>query len=383
MIEVKEVLGKQELKDFLAVSHLVHATDPAAVPQIEMDMMQKLDRKKNPFFEHGEGSFFVAYKNGQPVGRITAHTDFLHQEKHKEKAGFFGFFDSIDDQSVVDALMGEVEKWHAARGNTKIMGPFNFNINSEVGVLIDGFETPPFLLMTHNPNYYAKRLEGASFDKAKDLFAWLYTPQGMLNDKTVAMAQAARQIPGLKIRSLDKKNLGEEIKIVMNIFNQAWSRNWGFLPMTEAELDLMAKELKLILDTRLAFVVEIDGKPSAMCIALPNINEALVGLKKPSLPKVLFKALWHLKTRKIKGVRLALLGILPELVMDPRYRGLSVLMYVEIQERTLAAGYTHGELSWTLEDNDPVNHGIQKMGKVDKYKTYRVFQKTVAQLTAH
>lgn len=378
-IIVKEVTDKKGLKDFIVVPFHVQAHDPHWIAPIELDIKQKLDRKKNPFFEHGEAAYFVAYQNGKPVGRVTAHTDFLHQTQYNEKTGFFGYFEAGNDPEITRALMTKVEEWHLSKGNVKVLGPFNFNINGEMGILIDGFHTSPMLMMNHNPPYYAEHLQNADFTKAKDVFAWLYEPSGMLSPKTVQYAEAAKKIPGLKIRSIEKSKLDQEIKVIMNIFNEAWSKNWGFLPMTQSELDLMAQELKLILDTRLAFVVEVDGEPAAMCVALPNINEALKGIRKAPLPVILAKALWKLKTNQIKGVRLALLGVRPKFQMDPKFKTLSVLMYVEIQQRTLAAGYKYGELSWTLEDNDAVNQGIQKMGPVDKYKVYRIFEKRIVE----
>jgi len=376
-ITIEEVLTKKQLKDFMQVPFLVHKNDPQWVPPISLDIEMKLNRKKNPFFEHGEASYFVAYLDGEPVGRITAHVDFLYQKQYNAKAGFFGFFDAINNQEVVDALFKKCEEWHQARGNTQLMGPFNFNINGEIGVLIDGYDKAPFLMMTHNMPYYNSVIETAKFSKAKDLLAWYCNTAGELHPKTKMMDEMGRNIPGLTIRSVNKSKLNEEVKIIMHIFNEAWSDNWGFLPLTQSELNQMAQELKLVLDEKLAFIVEYQGEPMAMCVALPNVNEALLQSRGSSLPVTLLKTIWKLKTKQIKGIRLLLMGILPKFRMDERFKAVSVMVYAEIQRRALSGGYTHAELSWTLEDNVAVNSGVEKMGWMKKYKTYRIYQKSI------
>ncbi len=262
--------------------------------------------------------------------------------------------------------------WHRERGLTRVLGPFQLNINGESGLLVEGFDTPPSLMMPHNPPYYATLLEGLGLRKAKDLYAWRYVP-GELSEPTRMLADMTRQAPGLRVRGVDKRHLAREVRTIMTIFNEAWENNWGFVPMTEAELDKMAREFKLIVDPALALIAEIDGEPAAMALALPNLNAVIGDLDGRLLPFGWAKLLWRLKVRKPTSARLVLLGIRPKFRGRPELKGLSVLLYVEIHTRGVAAGYTGAsELSWTLEDNDKINHGITLMGG-ERYKTYRVY----------
>jgi hypothetical protein len=374
-VEVRPVRTPGERKAFVRVQFDLLRGDPQWVPPLVLERLELLDPRKNPFFEHGEAELFVAWRGGRPVGRISAQLDRLHHERHDPAEGFFGFFDAPDDPEVVGALWRAVEDWHRARGHRRVLGPFSFTINGEMGVLIDGFDTPPFLMMNHNPPYYAARLEALGLTRAKDVFAWRYVP-GELNDATRQIAEYTRSVPGVKLRRLDPKRLDAEVRTVMTIFNEAWSSNWGYLPFTENELSKMAREFKLLLDPRVAFVVEVDGEPAAMALSMPNLNEAIRDLDGRLLPTGLFKLLWRLKVKGLRSLRLILLGIRPKFRGRPELKGLSVLLYVETHLQAVAAGYDLGELSWTLEDNEKINNGIRLMGGVP-YKTYRVFQKAL------
>jgi hypothetical protein len=374
-IAVRPVRTRADRAAFIEVPYALHGGDPHWVPPLRFERRELLDPRKNPFFEHGEAELFVAWRGGRPVGRISAQLDRLHHERHDAGEGFFGFFDAPDDPDVVAALWRAAEAWHRERGHRRVLGPFSFTINGEMGVLVDGFDSPPFLMMNHNPPYYGARLEALGLRKAKDVFAWRYVP-GELNEATRQIAEYTRGVPGLRLRPLDARRMDAEVRTVMTIFNEAWSNNWGYLPFTERELAKMAQEFRLLLDPRVAFVAEIDGEPAAMALSLPNLNEAIADLKGSLFPTGLAKLLWRVKVRGLSSLRLVLLGIRPKFRGRPELKGLSVLLYVETHQQAVAAGYHLGELSWTLEDNDKINQGIRLMGG-EPYKTYRVYTKAL------
>jgi hypothetical protein len=376
-VEVRAVRTKAERAAFIDLPYALHRHLPHWIPPLRLERAELLDPKHNPFFEHGEVELLVAWRDGRPVGRITAHVDRLHLERHQDQTGFFGFFDAPDDAEVVQALVDACAAWHRPKGHTRLLGPYSFNINGEVGVLVDGFDTPPAILMTHNPPYYDARLTAAGFVKAKDLFAWRYLP-GQLSAATRQLAEACRQAPGLTVRTVDPKRLEDEVRTVMMIFNEAWSGNWGYLPFTEHELTNLAKELKLVYDPHMIFIACVDGEPAAMSLCLPNVNEALVGLDGRLFPFGLLRLLWRTKVRRVSSARLLLLGIRPKFRGRSDLKFLSVLLYAETHNVGVARGYTGAnEVGWTLEDNVKINHGIELMG-AEKYKTYRVYEKALA-----
>lgn len=369
MIEVK---SSQEVQAFIQMPYSIYEKDLNWVAPLEFERRQFLNPKKNPFFKNGEASLFLACQNGRPVGRISAHIYRPHLDHYQDQTGFFGFFESIEDKGVVKALVGRACEWLQKKGMKKIRGPLNFTMNDEVGILIDGFETRPYFLMNHNPAYYSHLLEGCGLQKAKDLYAWHYEIGG-LSEQVLQLAQATRSTPGLILRSLDKKHFDQDVALMIQIFNEAWSQNWGFVPMTDCEVQHMSKNLKPIIDPELAFFAYVEGEPAAMSIALPNINEAIFDLRGKLFPFGWAKLIWRLKKKGLKSARLCLMGI------RKPYRGsklgaLSVLMNVEMQRRGTLRGYQAAELSWTLEENEKINKGIEFMGG-KKYKTYRIYEK--------
>lgn len=313
---------------------------------------------------------FLAMENERCVGRISAHIHHRHLERHKDAAGFFGFFDAVSDNKAATALVETAADWLRSKGMQTMRGPFNLTVNDEVGVLVDGFDAPPAVMMNHNFPYYGPLLETAGLKKIKDLFAWYYDV-GEISEPAKELAEATRAHPGLSIRSFNKKDFDGEIRRMLVLFNEVWSQNWGFVPMTEEEMHHAAKQLKPILDPEMAFFVFVDNDPAAFSVALPNFNEAIRGLNGKLLPFGFLKLLWRLK-RGLQSARLCLMGI------RKPYRGgalgaLSVLMNVEIHRRGVQRGYKQAELSWTLEDNDRINMGIEFMGG-RRYKTYRIYE---------
>jgi hypothetical protein len=307
------------------------------------------------------------------VGRITAQIDRSHIERYKEDVGFFGFIDTIDDPEVASDLLEAASNWLKERGMKKVFGPLSLCTNEELGCLVEGFDTPPMVMMPHHRPYQGGLIEQAGFRKCKDAFAWRYVV-GELPKRAQKAHDEIAQMPEVRTRLIDKKHMARDVRIVMEIFNDAWSDNWGFVPLTEAELGKMAEDFKLILLPELTCITEIDGEPAAFGVAIPNVNEAIRDLEGKLFPIGLPKLLWRLKVQRPKTARLALLGIRKKFRNMRKYAGLSTYLYARMNRSGAQNGFEWGELSWTLEDNAPVNVGIKFMGgKV--YKKYRIFER--------
>jgi hypothetical protein len=375
-VEIREHRPGDDVGDFLRAARVVFADDPAWVVPLDMDMNERLDPKKNPFFDHGEAVLLTAWRDGQLVGRASAQIDREHLARHQDDTGFFGFLDTVDDPEVARALLGHAESWLAARGMKRVRGPLSLNINEEVGVLIEGFEHPPALLMGHSRAWQAGLIEQAGYTKAKDFFAWRYNVLEDPPKRALRAWEDIRALPEVRFRQLRRRDLSHEVDELMDIFNDAWQENWGYVRATPREVRKMASDLKLIMDERLAFVVEIEGRTLAMCICLPNVNEAIADLDGKLFPTGLFKLLWRVKANKPKSARLMLLGIRSELRGVKRYGALALAICVELAKRGAQAGYEWAELSWTLEDNHRINLGIRAMG-AKVYKKYRVYEKAL------
>jgi hypothetical protein len=375
-VEIRRHLPGEELRHFVKAGKRVFADDPSWVPPLNMEIKDRLTPGKNPFFEHGEAMLFTAWKDGEVVGRCSASIDHRHLERWNDETGFFGLFDTIDDPAVAKALLEAAEDWLRERGMKHARGPICLSINEEVGTLVEGHEHPPVLMMAHSREYQADLIAEAGYEKAKDLFAWRYDVNGAMHPRADRAWKAVMDMPEVSFRSVRKKDMESELRIIMEIFNDAWENNWGFVRATDAEVKKAAADMKLIIDEDMAFFAEIDGKPVAMCICLPNMNEAIKDLDGKLFPLGLPKLLWRLKVKNPKWGRLMMLGIAKELRGVKRYGGLSLALYVEISRRGRAKGYEYGELSWTLEDNHPMNLGIKAMG-AKVYKKYRLFEKSI------
>jgi hypothetical protein len=373
---IRPVSSSSDLKKFIRLPWKIYKNDPAWTPPLLMERKEFLDPKKNPFFEHAEVALFLAEKDGEPVGRISAQVDHLHNETHKERTGFFGLFECIDDPDVASALLNNAGGWLKTRGMDRIRGPFSFSINEEVGIVVKGRENPPFVLMAHSAPYYEKLLEGWGLKKLKDFYCWRYDSSRPVPEAAMQLAEEARKYPGLTIREVNPKTLEQDVRILIDVFNSAWSKNWGFVPLTENEIKKAAKDFKLLLEPKLALIAEVNGVPAAISLALPNLNEAIKDLNGRLFPCGLPTLLYRIKRKKIRSARLILLGIKKEFRKDELGAGLSVLLYVEKHRRSQELGHWGGELSWTLEDNQKINFGIEMMGG-EHYKTYRVYEKSL------
>ena len=379
-LEIRPVRSKKDRELFLHVPwSLGMKSDPNWVPPLLDDYRRSLDPGKSPFLKHGELQCFLALDGGKPVGRISAQLDFDFDKQWPNEKGvaFFGFFESKDDVSVARALLDAASGWARSKGRTRLRGPFTLDSKGEVGVLVEGFDTPPRIGMPHNRPYLGPLLESAGLRKAKDFYAWWYT-SGHLDERTQRIAERTLSLPNVKVRQMDLSHFRREVAIVRDVYNDAWSKNWNFTPFTAEELEIVATEYKMFVDTNIALVAEVDGRPAAMCFAIPDVNEMVKDFDGELMrrPWNLVKLLWRLKFRRPHHARLLLLGVKEEFRASHRYGTLAAVLYVEVARRGAKAGYVGGELSWTLEDNALINRGIERMG-ARRYKTYRVYETSI------
>ncbi len=377
-VRIVPVTSEEQRREFAKFPWKIYGDDPNWVAPIYMDRLTILDPAKHPFYEHAEVQLFVAMKGDELVGTISAHTNRRHNEVFKDKVGFFGFFEVVEDFAVAQALLETAADWLRERGMEAIRGPESFSQNEECGLLVDGFDSPPVVLMTYNPRYYQDFIERAGFGKVQDLYAWdLLTtifdldPE-RLPRKFLRVAEQARKREGLVIRTIDMKRFDEEVERVKKVYNAAWEQNWGFVPLTDHEIDHLAAEMKMIVDPDLVHFAELDGEPIGICLGLPDVYQAMLKAKPQpntwSLPLTLGKFLWH--RRKIDTFRLWAMGVLPEY----RALGIDAIFYVETARKSFAKGYLHCEMSWILESNTMMNRIIERLGGVI-YKTYRLYEK--------
>jgi hypothetical protein len=315
----------------------------------------------------------VAFQNGEPVGRISASIDRLHLERHHDGAGFFGFFDTIDDERVAKALLDAAAAWLKERGMRVMRGPFSLSINEECGCLVEGFDTPPMIMMPHHRPYQGGLVERAGLVKCKDLFAWTYEV-GSVPPRAQKAHDEIAAMPEVTTRPLDMSNLKSDVRRIVDVFNDAWSDNWGFVPTTASQADKMADDLKLIAMPELTKLTFIDGEIAAVALAMPNINELIADAHGKLFPLGALKLLWRLKVRGPKTGRLVILGIRKKWRNVRRYAGLSAFLYVAMNQSAHLLGMKRGELGWTLEDNAPINVGIKMMGG-RVYKRYRIYER--------
>ncbi|HSN81774.1 MAG TPA: hypothetical protein VLS88_04300 [Polyangiales bacterium] len=374
-VEIKQHVPGRDLDDFIQVAFEVYRDDPAWVPPLQMEIRDRLTPKKNPFFEHAEVTLFTAWKGGKAVGRISAQIDHEHLRIHRDNAGFFGFFDTVDDQEVASALVDAAAAWLAERGMTTMRGPFSLSINEETGMLVEGFDTPPTIMSPHHRPHQGALAEGAGLGKAKDCYGWKYlvVPAPARAQRALA---AMNSLPEVRFRSVSPRKLKTEVHDILAVFNDAWQHNWGFVPATDSEAKKMAADLQLILDKQLSFFAEIDGRPVGICICLPNLNEVIRDFDGKLSPVNIAKLVWRLKIRRPKSARLMLLGIRTELRAKRRYAPLATAIIAELVRRGLEEGYEWAELGWTLEDNRLINAAIRSMGATI-YKRYRLFEKPI------
>jgi hypothetical protein len=355
--------------------------DPLWVAPLLDDYRRMLDPKKSAFLQHGELECYIAYEHGQPVGRISAHVDYDY-DRHwpdEPKTSFFGFFECKDDVAVARALLTAAEVFARKRGRERILGPFTLDSKGELGLLVDGFDIPPRIGTSYNKPYLGGLVEAAGFSKAKDLFCFWYNANSPIDPLTKKMAARTRALPNVHIRTASLKHMKREVDIVRDIYNEAWSTNWGTVPFTAKEMEIMASDYKVFIDPELVLIAEVDGEPAALCLAVPDINEVIKDFDGELMRKPwnLVRLLFRLKFRRPKAARLILLGVREKYRASRKYGALVAVLYEEVAIRGAKRGYRGGELGWTLEDNIQINKGIERMG-AKRCKTYRVYERSLA-----
>ena len=366
-LQVEEVRTEQDLKAFIQFPWQIYKGDSYWVPSLIKDQIAKFS-PSNPFRSHSKMIFLLATRKGQLVGRIAGIIDYHYIEFHQEKTGFFGFFESIPDEKVSEALLSRVQDWLREEGMAKMAGPMNPSTNDECGLLIDGFDSSPCLMMPYNPRYYPPLLEGFGLKKVMDLYAyWLEESSFPLDRLNRVMERLKKREPRLRIRSLNLRRLDEELKIVKEIYNQTWSRSWGFVPLTEEEIDDMAKNLKPLLVPDLVLFAYLGEEPVGFAVSLPDYNQVLKHLNGKVGVLGALKFLYY--SRKIKSIRVMLLGVKRSF----QKRGVEALLYVESFKRGIRKGYRQAEGSWILETNVLMRHGLETIGG-KQYKTYRIYE---------
>jgi GNAT superfamily N-acetyltransferase len=358
---------------FIKLPFRIHKDHPQWVPPLILDRRQHLSRKKNPYFEHAEAEYFLAWRDGRPVGRISAQVDQRWDEYQGGRDGMFGFFECEEDPEAAAALFEAAAGWLRDRGRDRIIGPMDFTTNDECGLLVDGFDADVMILEPWHPPYYTDLVEAQGMAKAKDLWMWKLE-MGALKEGNEfhpmihAAAEKVENEHRVTIRSMDKSKLEREVRLFMEVYNLAWGHNWGFVPVTDAEASFQAKNLKPVLDEKWAFIAERDGEVLGAALTLPDINQVLAKMKGRLLPF----GWWHFLTgrRKIDRVRVFALGVKPEY----QHLGIAASFYLRHVDTTSPDGVMWGHTGWILETNVPMNRAMEGMGG-EVIKTYRIYEK--------
>ena len=377
-MRVDRVSGRADLAAFINLPFTLYRGDPNWVPPLKADVRKLMDRAKHPFYGGGsdaEAEFFLARDGREVVGRVAAILNHAHNRAHDENVAFFGFFEIVNRQVVAQELLAAAEDWARERGVDAVRGPANPSTNYECGLLVDGFDRPPVLMMTYNPAWYADLIEGAGYAKAKDLYAY-YSPVHDASLKRLQKlgARAEKRNPGLTTRSADLENFDEEVALIKELYNAAWEKNWGFVPVSDAEFDALAGELKDLVHPDLVRIASIDGEPVGFILTVPDWNPVLKDIDGALWrhPIKLIKHLLFTKAESLDGIRLILLGMRE----GYRNRGIEALLFANGIEVALGAGYKWCEYSWILEDNERTKRAVRLMGG-ELYKIYRMYERTL------
>ncbi len=372
-LQIVKVENRKALNDFIRVLWPLYKDDPAWVPPLMLERRMQLS-PKNPYFEHATFSSWVAYRNGKPVGRISAQIDQLHLDRYQDATGFFGMLEAENDSETFQMLMDTAETWLRKKGMRRVMGPFNLSINQELGMLVDGFDTPPMVMMGHGHPYYAPRIEENGYRKEKDLLAYIIDSD--FKPPPAMRAIMARAKNRIQTRSLRKSDFKEELKLIRDIFNDAWSQNWGFIPFTDPEFQHLGKDLKMLVADDLIAIAELDGEPAAFGVVLPNINEIIRDLNGRLLPFGWLKLLWRLKVKYPKTARVPLFGVRCKYHDSLLGAALAFSVITALQPPAIKHGIKQLELSWILEDNKGMRNILETFG-CRVYKTYRIYGKNL------
>ena len=376
-LTIDPVRTATDLETFAYFPWTVYRGDPWWVPPLISERRKLVDRERFPFFEHSQAEFFIARRGDRVVGTIAGIANRRYNEFHTSNVGWFGFFEVLEDPEAAAGLLATAGDWARAQGFEALLGPAQYSTNEEVGLLIDGFNDTPRIMMTYNPRRYIDYVEQAGFTKAMDLFAYRKSIEHFrthIPPKLERVVDKVIERGRFRLRKVEMKHFDREIEHVKRLYNSSWERNWGFVPMTEHEFDHLAEQLKPILDPDLVLVVEHEGEPVAFGLTLPDMNEPLVrAYPRPGTPELLTmgKLVWHWKVRHTsKWLRVLALGVQPEF----RGQGVDAMLYLQTARNAFSKGYQFAEMSWILESNDMMNRSIRLLGG-EVYKTYRVYEK--------
>ncbi len=372
-LRIVAVHGAAALDDFIAVPRGIFKADPAWIQPLTLERRLHLSARSNPYFQHARWQAWTAWREGEPVGRISAQIDTLHLERYRDATGFFGMLDAEDSQETFGALLETAEGWLREQGIRRVRGPFNLSINHEMGVLVDGFDTPPFFMMGHARPYYAARIEEAGYRKAIDALAYLIAQDyGSETMRRLIAATAHRA----KVRPLDLKRFDDDLSLLRDIFNDAWAENWGFVPFTEAEFEDLGRAFRFLIDPDMIQIAEVDGEAAAFIVLLPNINEAIRGLQGSLFPVGWAKLLWRLKVRYPETFRVPLMGVRRKYQRSRLGSALAFLVIEAVRPSVNRHRVRELELSWILESNAGMRSIIESIGG-RAYKRYRVYERNL------
>ncbi len=370
---IRAVHARRMQRAFRCLPWSIYAADPAWVPPLQLERRMHLS-PKNPYFAHAEARFWLACRNGRPVGRISAQVDRLHLERYRDQTGFFGMLEAEDNPETFGALLGTAEGWLRSRGMTEVRGPFNLSVNQECGTLVSGFHTPPVAMMGHARPYVGRRIEQCGYRGVKDLLAYIIDAGFRHSPAMKTIIRRTRK--HFNTRTIRKTAFQDDLKAIRRIFNDAWSGNWGFVPFTRDEFDHLGKDLKLLVDPAYIRIAEADGVPAAFMVVLPNLNEAIRDLDGRLLPFGWLKLLWRLKVRGPRTARIPLMGVVRRHQGTLLGAAMAYRLIGELQEIALDRGLQQVELSWILEDNIGMRSIIEDIGG-SVYKTYRIYTKSL------
>jgi GNAT superfamily N-acetyltransferase len=371
-IEIKKVSGKQALDTFIRVPWGIYKDDPNWVPPLIAERKEAFS-PKHPYFKHAQWQAWMAYRCGKPVGRISAQIDQLHQQRHNNKTGFFGLIEAPDDDEVFQALFETAENWLRAQGMQHAVGPFNLGINQEAGILVDGFDTPPYVMMGHSPRYYDAAIKRCGYQQAQDLLAY-ELDNNSLTIPRVMQALISRSASRVEVRCLRRKETEAELEVMRDIFNDAWQNNWNFVPFTREEFRTIGKELLMLVPANFIQIAEIDGQAASFVVLLPNINEAIADLNGRLLPFGWAKLLWRLKVGFPKTARVALMGVRQKYQNTRFGPALAYMVIKAAMDAGTGKGLERAEMSWVLEHNHAIRHIIESIGG-EITKRYRMYEK--------
>ena len=370
-IEIRKVQTKRDLKNFIRFPWRVYKNDPNWVPPLLLEMKDKLNRRKHPFFEHGEADYFLAYRGDKIFGRIAAILDPNHNQALRDKTSFFGLYESFDDLETARALIGTAEAWGRERGMDRLRGPMNLSMNDECAFLLEGFDARPVVMMPYNPRYYLELMEKCGLVKAKDLYAFLKTRERKLSPRGEELLERLRNSGQFSFRAVTKKSLEQAALDIAAIYNAGWRNNWGFVPWTDGEMKHMVKNLGQFADLDLVIFAEHEGRTVGFAGAFPDFNQVFIKMDGRLFPFGIFKFL--IGRRKISGVRAMVFGVVPEFM----HKGLAYLLYDEFEKEIIRKGYYWCELSWQLEDNQAINLFAESIG-ASLYRKYRIYEKPIS-----